>query len=292
MKKISICFYLILIIGLCGCLSSNIYNASDEVSNGSSINTPTNGIEETSVPTPTRKVSSGPIVEPTRTPLTINKPKITSTPAPSINDVEIYFEPEKIVIKDKSETYTVLNCVKRNGYDESIEFDVSLSGDENWEVDCGDWEEGEITKRNIDFKGLNNGVSYLTISVKGTDKKATLEIVVDIPIPENIIHEDEYIKICFSKIGKDGVEFIVENKTDYVLTIQADAIAINGYSTNDILMSEDIAPKSKGKAVARCDDFEHGMIVEKISGQLSVIDFSYELLERSYDVKFIDVEIE
>ena len=117
-----------------------------------------------------------------------------------------------------------------------------------------------------------------------------LEIIVD--IPENIIHEDEYVKICFAKISERGVEFIVENKTDYVLTIQADTVSINGYSTNDIIMSDDIAPKSKGKAVARCDDFEEGMKVVKISGQLNVIDFSHELLKKSYDVKFIDFEIE
>ena len=33
-------------------------------------------------------------------------------------------------------------------------------------------------------------------------------------------------------------------------------IAINGESTNNIVMSDDIAPYSTGKAIARCNDFK------------------------------------
>lgn len=119
-----------------------------------------------------------------------------------------------------------------------------------------------------------------------------MEIVIDIPAPENILYEDEFVKICFDKVGEKGVEFIVENKTDYVLTIQADAIAINGYSTDDIIMSDDVAPQSKGKVIAKCDDFGQGMKVEKISGQLRIVDFSYKFLEVPRKVKLINVEIE
>lgn len=215
----------------------------------------------------------------------------TPTPTPTMKDVEIYFDKESIKLTSKDEVQTVYFCMKLNGYSGEIEtptVDAYGTGDVNVEV--GELEtDSDVFKIPFIFSAIENGTIYIEYSFS-EKQKAMLEIIVD--TPENIIYEDEYVKICFIRIGESGVEFLVENKTDYVLTIQADTVSINGYSTNDIVMSDDIAPKSKGKAIARCDDFEEGMKVEKISGQLSVIDFSDELLKRSYNVKFIDFEIE
>lgn len=226
------------------------------------------------------------------------KPTETNTPtptlAPTINDLELYFDNKSIEITSKEQKKTVTLYLCKNDFKGAVEFDVDLTGNGNFDIDSSEWEMREtgIYILRIDFSGLENGTSYLTMSVKGTDIKSTLEIIVNMPIPENVLYEDDYVKICFDKIGKKGVEFLVENKTEYLLTIQADAIAINGYSTDGIIMSDDVAPKSKGKVIAQCDDFVQETVVEKISGQLRIIDFSYELLERSYKAKFTDVEIE
>lgn len=105
-----------------------------------------------------------------------------------------------------------------------------------------------------------------------------------------LIYEDDKVKISFAEITDKGVSFWVENLTDINITVQADSVAINGISTNDILMSDDVAPKSKGKVVARCDDFSIDTKVEKIGGQLRIVDFTNSL--KSYDATFSDVSIE
>lgn len=105
---------------------------------------------------------------------------------------------------------------------------------------------------------------------------------------ETLLYEDDNVKIYFKCIGARGVEFWVENLTDVNLTIQADSISINGISTNDIMMSDDVAPQSKGKVVAKCNDFSGVDNVETVGGQLRIVDFSSW---ESYDATFINVPI-
>lgn len=107
---------------------------------------------------------------------------------------------------------------------------------------------------------------------------------------KTLLYEDSRVKIYFSKVTERGVEFLVENLTDLNITIQADSVSINGISTNDIMMSDDVAPKSTGKVVAKCEDFETDMTVQTVGGQLRIIDFSYSF--KSYDAKFINIPIE
>ncbi len=105
-----------------------------------------------------------------------------------------------------------------------------------------------------------------------------------------LIYEDEKVKIFFGSIGERGVELWVENLTDVNITIQADTLSINGISTDRILMSDDVAPKSKGRVIAKCSDFAVGTKVETIGGQLTIIDF-----ERSFDsykATFVNVPVE
>lgn len=98
------------------------------------------------------------------------------------------------------------------------------------------------------------------------------------------------MEIYFSGITNDGVVFEVKNISDINLTFQASSIAINGISTNDITMSDDVAPQSIGKIIARCSDFSTSEKVYTISGQLRVIDFSGSWT--TYDAKFVNVEVE
>lgn len=102
-----------------------------------------------------------------------------------------------------------------------------------------------------------------------------------------LVYEDEKVKIFFSGITEDGVSFSVENMTDTNITIQATSISINGVSTNDIIMSDDVAPQSKGNVTARCDDFSPSTTVSTISGQLRVISFSRNF--SSYDATFSNI---
>lgn len=104
-----------------------------------------------------------------------------------------------------------------------------------------------------------------------------------------LVYEDENVKIYFGRISEKGVEFLVENLSDLNLTIQADSISINGMSTNNIMMSDDIAPQSKGKVIARCEDFDINETVETVGGQLRIVDFKHDL--KSYDATFVNIEV-
>lgn len=98
-----------------------------------------------------------------------------------------------------------------------------------------------------------------------------------------LVYQDSKVKIYFKKATSDGVYFDVQNLTSVTITIQADAIALNGHSTDRITMSDDIAPYSTGEVKARCSISGVGQ-VGTISGQLRVIDFGDSF--DSYDAKF------
>lgn len=102
-----------------------------------------------------------------------------------------------------------------------------------------------------------------------------------------VVYEDELVKINFLKATASGVEFLAENKTNVNITFQADSIAVNGLSTNNITMSDDVMAQSKGIIEARCSIADTN--VSTISGQLRVIDFNDSF--DTYDAPFVNVVI-
>lgn len=104
------------------------------------------------------------------------------------------------------------------------------------------------------------------------------------------LYEDDKVKISFLKTTSFGMEFMVVNKTDVVLTIQADTLAVNGLSVSGyISMSDDVSPQSKGKVTARCDITNYNESTKTISGQLTVINFkNYD----SYKATFVNIKVD
>ncbi len=110
------------------------------------------------------------------------------------------------------------------------------------------------------------------------------------PVEHRIpVYEDERVKIEFIKVDAKGVHFDVENLTDANITIQADSIAVNGRSVNDILMSDDVAPHSIGEVVAK-GSFDYKQPLGTLGGQLRIIDFNKSF--KSYDAVFDSVVID
>lgn len=103
------------------------------------------------------------------------------------------------------------------------------------------------------------------------------------------VYSDAKVTISFKDVTTEGVRFLVENKTDRTLTIQADSVAINGFSTNDITMSDDIAPKSKGYAIAQTTELDDAGEPATVSGGLSVIDFDSNMDD--IPVNFTNVKV-
>lgn len=87
------------------------------------------------------------------------------------------------------------------------------------------------------------------------------------------VFENDKVKINFKKATPSGMEFLVENKTDVEITIQAGSVAVNGLSTDNITMSDHVAPKSKAIVTARCRLNISGD-VQIVSGNLRIVDFS------------------
>jgi hypothetical protein len=126
-----------------------------------------------------------------------------------------------------------------------------------------------------------------------TDTEATEETTEEAePVKEaepTQLYTDDRVTIYFKSMGTEGVRFLVENKTSKSVTIQADSIAINGFSTNDMAMSADISPNSKGYADALTTSLADAGTPEKISASLNIIDSdSFETLANA---QFTDVPL-
>lgn len=103
------------------------------------------------------------------------------------------------------------------------------------------------------------------------------------------VYSDAKVTISFKDVTSEGVRFLVENKSDRTLTIQADSVAINGFSTNDITMSDDISPKSKGYAIAQTTELSDAGEPATVSGGLRVIDFNSNMDD--IPVNFTNVKV-
>lgn len=126
------------------------------------------------------------------------------------------------------------------------------------------------------------------------------EISVETTLPENKntgveIYDDEYVNIsyleCETSGSREYMVFYVINKTDVELTFQSSSLAINGESLGSVSGSDDIAPMSKGKIRFSTKEDFPTTSPNTISGVLKVIDFSNALFDRSYEVKFINLEV-
>lgn len=103
------------------------------------------------------------------------------------------------------------------------------------------------------------------------------------------VYSDANVTISYKSADENGVKFLVENKRGKSVTIQANNVSVNGFSSNDIMMSDDIAPNSKGYANAETTELADAGTPEKISGSLVVIDT--ESFDTLADVNFTDVAV-
>lgn len=127
-------------------------------------------------------------------------------------------------------------------------------------------------------------------TAKNSDGQSDAEEVKPAEKSPTTVFEDSRVKISFVKLDTDGVKFLVENKTNINITIQADSVAINGFSSNDITMSDDVAPNSKGFVTAQTGELADVGSPEKVSGNLRIIDFNNSF--ETYDASFTDVVIQ
>lgn len=107
------------------------------------------------------------------------------------------------------------------------------------------------------------------------------------------IYEDEQVTINYLRVEEDGrkwqVVFWVENKTEKQLTIQDDSIAMDGITlSGSVIMSDEVAPHSKGKVYATLYEEPPTMTPTVISGQLRVYSDTFSNM---FYAKFVDVVV-
>ena len=107
-----------------------------------------------------------------------------------------------------------------------------------------------------------------------------------------IVYSDSRVTIRFKDISDKGVVFQVDNYTNVTVTIQCRSISVNGYSTNEITMSDDVAPYSTGDVVAKVksNNILSADNIDRIAGRFCVFDWndSFQTYYPVFDVKLND----
>lgn len=108
-----------------------------------------------------------------------------------------------------------------------------------------------------------------------------------------LIYEDEQVAISYLTVDYENrwrVVFMVENKTGSELTVQCTSLAMDGLMFDgNIVMSDKVAPSSKGKVYAKLSEEPSTQTPSVISGQLRVID--WEALSDTLVIPFSDVVV-
>ena len=114
-----------------------------------------------------------------------------------------------------------------------------------------------------------------------------------------LVYSDSKCAIYYRNIEKSKYDdseaemyFYVENKTNKTLLIQADAISVNGYSHNDLTMSDPVLAQTIGIINLSVDDFNFSSIninnIKTLGGQFNIID---DATWDSYDAVFTNVSV-
>ena len=97
-----------------------------------------------------------------------------------------------------------------------------------------------------------------------------------------LIHEEEFVRICYKEINDTGIVFDVENLSEYPITFIPDCVAINRQSFNNLMASDKIAPHSAGTVTVECD-FSPSTPVAELSAYIRV---QYKVGANSESLRF------
>lgn len=96
------------------------------------------------------------------------------------------------------------------------------------------------------------------------------------------LYEDSNVKITYLRIEKsrydsDRAELYldVQNKTSQKITVQCEAVSLNGYTFNNIVMSDDVSASSTGTVNASIQNYDSSLVslgsVQTVGGRFRVI---------------------
>lgn len=150
-------------------------------------------------------------------------------------------------------------------------------------IACGDTEVQEIDGQVSQSSDTSVNVSSEGTSTDSTIKDLNNQIVNDESINASLVNI-EYIEDEF--YGKQiKVKFLVENKTNETITVQAREVSTDGMMVDEtvITMSQDISPGKKANCILTIHDFE--------GYEFPTLNSNFEALLRVFDEDY-DIEFE
>ena len=128
------------------------------------------------------------------------------------------------------------------------------------------------------------GLGTATITASTVNgKTATCTVTVaERQLSTTPLYEDSNVKITFVKAepyryddSELEVYLDVDNKTSQMITVQCDAINLNGYSFNDVVISDDVSANSIGTVTVTVRDFDKYPLsvgnIESVGGQFNIL---------------------
>ncbi|MFK7697758.1 S-layer homology domain-containing protein [Paenibacillus sp. HJGM_3] len=95
-----------------------------------------------------------------------------------------------------------------------------------------------------------------------------------VPVQGKVLVDTPNVKVTFTGMTSEGYPtFTIQNKTGKAVTVQIDNMAINGISSDILLMSETVAPNSTARNVeATTEDFKDIRTADTMTGKFLVLD--------------------
>lgn len=163
-----------------------------------------------------------------------------------------------------------------------------------------EWESSDtsvVTVDNGKITAIKEG--YATIKVMASNGKFAL-CVVNVEkrqMANTTVYEDQNVKINFLRVEKskyddDEVKVFcdVQNKTNETLRIQCDALSLNGYCFNNVIMSDDVSANSIGTVETTLQNFNFSWVdidnITTFGGEYRII--SKEKNFKTYEATFIN----
>lgn len=158
---------------------------------------------------------------------------------------------------------------------------ISINGDiisfyiyARYDYECNDnWDEFQkyIVKANEQLQ--EEQTTYQRVKTTTTTTTTTKNVQ-----ESPILYNDDMITVKYArssnKMDRMEVYFYVENKTTTTLTIQADAITLNGYCFSNIIMSDPVPGGTTGIVNATVQEYDSSLVgtVSSVGGQLRYFD--------------------
>lgn len=165
------------------------------------------------------------------------------------------------------------------------------------------WKSSNTSVATVDdgkIKAVGEGSAVITITT-ANQKTAECKISVEKkPMTNTTVYEDSKVKIDFLRVekykyGDDRVNvyFDAKNKTNETITIQCDALSLNGYCFNYTIMSDDVSANSTGTVDTTLKKFDFDLVdisnISTVGGQFRIISDTKSF--STYDALFTNVDV-